>query len=367
MEFCEVARLDFLASCTFNRSDTSSIATRQAIAQCMRDHGFIVLHVDNIKNEMQKQGMMNWEEVFKAAFGCSSEGGAVADPVVTSPYRSEHGATLGVRRDDTRKFFETRRTFDHHVDPDVPSVTVYSAVVLALFQLLGDIGRDVAGYMATELGLEAEYFTDLMDGEDIPEAEHFSSSVLRICNYTPGHHDTACCPGNPDIAFGSHTDTSFVTVAPVSSNNGLEIRDLMDGSWHMAEVGAPQPSVVVFAGECLQMLTKSYYRAAVHRVRVTGINNRVSCPFIMRGRKKALIKNISEDVMAALKPDKKAYIADLDGASMGLIHKMLDFKRVKCRKHHENSTEDWVLAAYPCTVGPLQVEAGADGALAQNP
>lgn len=345
MDFIDAAS----STSTFKYSELTSGIAEAAIATRLRDHGFAVLHLDNLVEDEQTYAMMSWERVFQEAF--SAEAGlANSASCAPSPYRSERGVTLGFRKDETRAFFESRRSFENRIDPSSTAPS-FDRVALALFRLLGAVGRTVTTSMAKLLGLKPNYFTHLMDEEDIPESEHFSSAVLRICNYKPGEHITATSPTRPDIAFGSHTDTSFVTVAPVSSNNGLELMDLMDGSWHMVEVGAPSPSVVVFTGECIQMLTKSYYRAAVHRVRVTSINNRISCPLIIRGRKKSLISKIDEDELSRIGDERMNYVADLDGTSMGLIHKMLDFKRLKCRDLNSENGDDWVLAAYTPTIG----------------
>jgi isopenicillin N synthase-like dioxygenase len=366
------------AAYTFYECAMGEEDTRRAIATRLRDHGFIVVRLEG-EGEGVSLAMREWEDTFREAFerlpaadtagATDVAAGAAAATTATaeegggpSPYRVERGATLGYRRDDTRQFFETRRAFDNTVDP-TSSVLGYSACALELFRLLGAVGRVAAGCMAELLQLGPDYFTDLMDAADIPEAEHFSSSVLRICSYLPGRErsasaaaasDTSAGASKPDIAFGSHTDTSFVTVAPVSSNNGLEIMDLWDGTWHMPEAGEGTNSVVVFTGECCQMLSRSYFRAAVHRVRVMGASSRVSCPLIMRGRKKAEIKALEESVLASISEEHRAYVPDLDGTSMALIHKMLDFKRVKCRKSNEDTEDDdWILAAYPRVIGPL--------------
>ena len=343
---------------TFDLSSLSDAVCRREIAEHLRDHGYLAIKVLNPETEVVTTALSNWEDIFRKGFEqlASSRQEDPTGKPDPSPYRCEHGATLGIRRDETREFFETRRSFDGAVDPSVPGVIGYDECVLEMFDTLSHIGRRVVTCLTEYIHLDENYMTDLMDQSIISEEEHFSSSVLRICNYMPEAHCSLTNPDSPDIAFGSHTDTSFVTVAPVSSNNGLELMDLSDGSWHLAEEVLDKTSVVVFTGECLQMLTKSYYRACVHRVRVTGKNNRISCPLIMRGRKKALIRSIDEDRLIAIPEYQRSYIPDLSGTSMGLIHKMLDFKRLKCRKQNENSNEDWVLAAYPVHLGSILIE-----------
>ena len=49
--------------------------------------------------------------------------------------------------------------------------------------------------------------------------DFYSSSVLRICCYNPLNTVNK----DEKVAFGAHTDTTFLTVAPCSSVPGLEI------------------------------------------------------------------------------------------------------------------------------------------------
>lgn len=218
-------------------------------------------------------------------------------------------------------------------------------------------------------GIDPKFFVDLIDPQQISEVDQYSSSVLRICHYSnprvvrPQDHYEECkietddVSGPPTvathIAFGSHTDTSFVTVAPVSSSKGLEIMDLSSGSWLLPEENYDPYSVVVFTGEVMQILSRSYFRAAVHRVVFTDHDsNRVSCPLIIRGRKKAIVRPISHELYHHSLVNLTERIPDFSATNMNLIHKMLDLKRQKCIKSHSHDeVSDWVLAAFPIIIG----------------
>ena len=62
----------------------------------------------------------------------------------------------------------------------------------------------------------------------------YSSSLLRVCSY-PNEvlQVTDTDASDNRIAFGSHTDTTFVTVGLCSSNPGLEVRDVSTGVCHV--------------------------------------------------------------------------------------------------------------------------------------
>ena len=123
------------------------------------------------------------------------------------------------------------------------------------------------------------------------------------------------------------------------------------------------PRVLVMVGECLQLVTGSVFRAAVHRVRAPSTGPRVSCPLLVRGRASAKVGHCprasgyrhpgGEEAVSAL--------PDLSGLSMRLLHTLLDRKRAKCAELHRHSDDsdgqgegegqDWVLAAFPVVTG----------------
>ena len=253
-----------------------------------------------------------------------------------------------------------------------------------------------------------------------------SSSLLRICKYkstdheveedaqvvdpeqdalSPSQESTAHhAPGKKNVWFGAHTDSSFLTISLCSSTPGLDIVDQETNSWvcpekEILEMNLPdrteavdttvftslnktsppsEPSfptssshfAIVFVGEFLQVLTKTRFRAAVHRVRNFSAEGpphtpvkdahrtRISCPFIVRGRNSAVIDLHNLERYAhpggeeALAEDK---VPNLDGTTMQLMHKLLDLKRQKCfRENGSAEGASWVLSAYP--VPPLPEE-----------
>jgi hypothetical protein len=116
----------------------------------------------------------------------------------------------------------------------------------------------------------------------------------------------------------------------------------------------------------LQILTRAQFCASVHRVRAASaivrshatdrggesdqeFDSRVSCPLIIRG-----------SYSATFSPNRDCYVhpggevsvrslADLDGVSMKEVHKILDFKRMKCKieaEKDENNEVQWTLSAF---------------------
>jgi isopenicillin N synthase-like dioxygenase len=226
------------------------------------------------------------------------------------------------------------------------------------------------------------------------EEDELSSSLLRVCKYPVMRAEpadsrtvTAATPTDKSdsaIAFGSHTDTSFVTIGCSNSEApGMEIFDQQAQSWVAVEdvntyasaylaAGSSSVSVTVFAGEFLEMMTGHLYKAAVHRVRAPKQEGscRISCPFLIRGRDRAVVgpcapsngtqAQARDEPQIQLRTDAspeaqdtifrsvctQTTLPDLSGNSMKLLHKILDFKRAKCVKANEDNTSDWVLKAY---------------------
>lgn len=269
------------------------------------------------------------------------------------------------------------------------------------------------------------------------DEDELSSSLLRICNYPVGLHST-----NTDtdlsIAFGSHTDTSFVTLGLCSDIPGLEIYDILERKWINAEevatditkhtgifmddtnVRPTTVALVVFVGELAQIFSKHVFTAAVHRVRSSypahvpapplymspssfevgsctlststcqniTQTSRISCPFIVRGRNKAIVsittnpsynhppllqRNFHKDKADHNNTDTDTFIGtdigtdtptiqddndiamvpvsqrvgDFDEMSMKLIHKILDMKRARCANTQRNEHDEWVLCSFP--------------------
>jgi len=98
--------------------------------------------------------------------------------------------------------------------------------------------------------VQDEGYGDTADGRQAPSADSirqysYSSSLLRICKYAATEqHDTADVAeveagfrGNRrPIAFGAHTDSSFLSVALLASVPGLEIVDQHSNTWVCPEV-----------------------------------------------------------------------------------------------------------------------------------
>lgn len=355
------------------------------------EKGWLVLRVRDFPlSQVEIDSLTTWEKVVSAAFDTTSE-----RKVNSGEYRVEHGVSVGYRHDDEREFLETRLTSEGKCEPDFSdTIDRYSDTIVAMYSGLNRIASSVLNDVSDILGWDRNLLLDLTDigangilpkvpvskkkgpsEESVPYPDtapemriQYSSSLLRICKYA--HDITGNGSQSKSVSFGAHTDSSFITIAPVSSTPGLEVVDQQRNVWICPELNNGDEAcdgydvrVLVFVGEFLQVLTKNRFKATVHRVvefpfSFGGNTNsssessistryRLSCPYLIRGLNDAVInmhdiKYIHQQ--DALTPDK---VPDLDGTTMKLLHKLLDLKRQKCFRDNDSKPGNWVLSAYP--------------------
>lgn len=368
-----------------------AVGDAESVAETIRTRGWCLLRL-RLEDEAEAALLRQWESIFSAAF----EQGET-EKKNGGQYRSEKKLPVGFRKDDEREFFESRimtRGAEKRqvIEPCYSDVVDYEKLVRLIIALQQFVARGILHNLLEALGINPKAVINLTDIEDPvrenisgrnhldAEVSNVSSSLLRICSYPPFCGDdnnsaTATDRSDNMITFGSHTDTSCLTLGLVSSTPGLELYDRKEMRWLAGESIAQNEvelptrrdiAMTVFVGEILQVLTKAHYRATVHRVRAPTHGTRISCPFIIRGKWGRVVnmrnglnldceegheKQMEEvnletfyDHPGGLKALRK-HTPDLDGSDISLIHKILDLKRAKCRKKNEDNPNDWVLAA----------------------
>ena len=364
--------------------------------ETVRDRGWALIFL-NLENVDDLNVLKQWQEVFSKAFLQTTE-----EKVMGGKYRSVKNLPVGFRKDDEREFFETRvfKESDGKVAIAPCYGSLFEKTVRLLFTLQRRVAIMILRTLAAGIGLHPDSIIDLTDLKDILNVEgqdpdgasvkddskvrDVSSSLLRVCSYPAldtsnnelemGERRPLTDTDSNDtgVVFGSHTDTSVLTLGLCSDVPGLELYDRKEKKWINGEMlvqkytatGESSVPLIVFVGEVLQVLTRAYYRATIHRVRAPLHGTRVSCPFIIRGkwgrivnmRNGLSIEHSDETGKEVVEVERtydhpggmevlKKYTPDLDGSDISLLHKILDLKRAKCRKRNENSTADWVLAA----------------------
>ena len=246
--------------------------------------------------------------VLRGLWKGSAAGLATAE---TWPLERLGGLEVGHRQHGARDFLETRAICDEVRPP-------LGDGVRCAFDHLERCARAALKAACGPLGAAPETLLNLLDEPGRPK---LSASVLRLCRYVAP-------AGEPRkrVCFGAHTDTTFCTVAPCAATPGLEVLD--HGTWTSPERGRDSGTdVLVFCGEFLQVLSKSFYEAAVHRVALTAgaaESVRYSAPFLLRARRDATIVPV-----AAVAGGPPPRLLDLPGLSMAKFHRFLELRRRK--------------------------------------
>jgi len=138
------------------------------------------------------------------------------------------------------------------------------------------VSREVLRALAAALGQPDGYFDQWFDEE--------AHSHLKVIRY-PGRGDST-----DDQGVGAHKDYGFLALLLQDDFGGLQVQTL-DGDWLDAP---PVPGAFVLnLGEVLEIATRGYLRATVHRVvSPPGDVDRFSIPFFLGPRLDSVIEEI---------------------------------------------------------------------------
>jgi len=138
------------------------------------------------------------------------------------------------------------------------------------------VSREVLRALAAALGQPETYFDQWFDEE--------AHSHLKVIRY-PGRGDAP-----DDQGVGAHKDYGFLALLLQDDFGGLQV-EALDGAWLDA---SPVPGAFVFnLGEVLEIATRGYLRATVHRVvSPPGDVERFSIPYFLGPRLDSVIEQI---------------------------------------------------------------------------
>jgi len=235
------------------------------ILEDILNSGYSLIDLSKISEEF---GILErWEDIFRASFLNTTE----INKSDILKYHSVGGLATGYRKDGINEFYETRLVDYSSCTPDVPAID-FKSTVLSLSKVLAIVGIKVMKIISEDyLGIDQNLLKSLTDLDMVSSSQMvensnintsikspplsdavsvlnsngnesssnvLSSSVLRICSYPPIDN----IKDASSLAFGPHTDTTFLTISPVSSVSGLEIYD-----WkRKVFLNHPKPSKINF-------------------------------------------------------------------------------------------------------------------------
>ena len=138
------------------------------------------------------------------------------------------------------------------------------------------VSREILRALAAALGQDESYFDQWFDDE--------AHSHLKVVRY-PGRGDA------PDEqGVGAHKDYGFLALLLQDEFGGLQV-EALDGTW--VDAAPVRGAFVVNLGEVLEIATRGYLRATVHRVTSPpGDAERFSIPFFLGPRLDSEIEEI---------------------------------------------------------------------------
>lgn len=195
------------------------------------------------------------------------------------------------------RFLELHALSGGRVMPPPKNPIALRRVAARLHIELQSMARSLITWLADDIGVPPAALLQCLDDGDLSNLDgaDCGASVLRLASY--GYEadglekEAGSSADRPDesggVVFDEHTDASFVTLAPVCPTPGLQFRDPRTEAWLDAEQGlaADGSHFVIFVGDFIEVLTKSAYCAARHRVVKIGEDGqRLSMPFLARGQ-----------------------------------------------------------------------------------
>ena len=146
--------------------------------------------------------------------------------------------------------------------PDLPG---WRETMLAYFDAVWRLGRELHRAIAHDVGLAADFFEDKLDQP---------MAILRLLHYPP--QPTAAEAGQ--IGAGEHTDYGNITLLSPDEVGGLEVK-ARNGGW----IAAPSVpgAFVCNIGDCLMRWTNDVYVSTPHRVVNRGGRERYSVAFFL--------------------------------------------------------------------------------------
>ena len=219
----------------------------QQLAKSIRETGFAIIKNHPIDPTLIRDVQKDWEAFYALPLSEKNKWlHTVENPFGYFPYKLE--VAKGHNVANLMEFFHYN---DHSGLPDM-----LSGKTKQLF----DKGYEMVLQLAAWLEQETPAAIREKFEMPIPEMlKNCRTSIMRIIHYP-------ALEGNeePDaIRAAEHEDINILTVLPAATTRGLEAKDV-EGNWHAVEPDVG--TIVINAGDMLQMLTEGYYKSTTHRV-----------------------------------------------------------------------------------------------------
>lgn len=246
-------------------------------SQSLRNTGFAILKNHPIDVSLFETIYKEWEKFFKSEtkhqylYNRETQQGYF-------PFRSENAKDSPYK--NLSEFFNV---YGHGLYPKEVSdsaLRVYRELSLYAETLLSWLQSDIPEEISKNFPMT------------LPEmVKNTTMNLMRIIHYPP--LEMGVEPGA--LRSAAHEDINLITLLPTASTAGLQVKDLK-GNWHDT---FPEPgTLIINAGDMLQLLTNHYYISTTHQV-VNPANSanvsRISMPLFVHPNNEV---RLSEDYTA---------------------------------------------------------------------
>jgi isopenicillin N synthase-like dioxygenase len=219
----------------------------ERFARSLKETGFAVITGSPIPGDLLHTAYSDWAKFFSS----DSKDWYTFDPTTQSgyfPFKSENAK--GSPAKDLKEFFHLYKA------SQLPLTMQYSPATMTLRSQLIQMAEILLSWLQATAPKEV---TDSLSMPLPKMIENSPNTLFRILHYPPLPADAA--PG--EVRAAAHEDINLITLLPAATAPGLQVRGA-DGVWY--EVPCDPNSVIVNAGDMLQLATGGYYKSTTHRV-----------------------------------------------------------------------------------------------------
>lgn len=231
--------------------DLKTTSASQNFSTSLRETGFAILKNHGISYDLTQEIFEEWAKFFESAqkFSYLNTDEKWEDyknlqgyfPFGSENAKGHHGKNL-------MEYYHHYKHFDLPQGINPKTMELFGALHNLMLTLLG--------------WLETETPPEIRAGYNIPlpkMLEKEEGVLMRFIHYPPLMGDEK----EGDIRAAEHEDINLLTLLLGASTPGLQVKD-QKGNWH--DVTCDPETIVVNAGDMLQMATQGLYLSTTHRV-----------------------------------------------------------------------------------------------------
>ena len=223
----------------------TSTSAPKDFANSIKNTGFAVINHHPINQSLLQEVYSEWAQFFKSEKKFNYR----FDPKIQSgyfPFRSENAKDSPVK--DLKEFYHLYRESDLPSECNDSTITLRRSLIQMASQLLSWLDEETPSSIRAHFSMPlSEMITDS------------KTTLLRVLHYPP-------IPGEIEegaIRAAAHEDINLITLLPAATAAGLQVKD-NKGAWY--DVPCDPGSIIVNAGDMLQLASNGYYLSTTHQV-----------------------------------------------------------------------------------------------------